>query len=73
MKHIAWIAVACVMLAACGEKPQTAGSPKSDSAAYTGTGSVFTAPGWKAGDKTAWELHLKARQQNSQNDYSRMN
>jgi membrane-bound lytic murein transglycosylase B len=33
----------------------------------------FTAPGWKAGDKVAWEQHLKARMQNSQNDYSKIN
>lgn len=63
--------IACV--SACGEKPQTVGTPKSDTPAYTGTGSAFMVPGWKAGDKTAWEQHLKARQQNSQNDYSRMN
>ena len=45
----------------------------SDAPAYTGTGSTFSAPGWKAGDKTGWEQHLKARQQSSQNDYSKMN
>lgn len=73
MKHLVLLAMAVALLAACGEKPQTLGSPKSDSPAYAGTGSAFTAPGWKAGDKTAWEQHLKARQQNSQNDYSKMN
>lgn len=64
-----------VSLVACGEKPQAVGgAPRSDAAAYTGTTSsaAFTAPGWKAGDKTAWEQQLKARQLNSQNDYSRM-
>lgn len=60
-------------LAACGEQPQTLGAPKSDTPAYAGTGSAFTAPGWKAGDKTAWEQHLRARQQNSQNEYSKSN
>jgi predicted small lipoprotein YifL len=64
---------AMATLAACGEKPQALGSPKSDAPAYAGTGSSFTVPGWKAGDKTGWEQHLKTRQQNSQNDYSRMN
>lgn len=73
MKHSAWIAMAVALLAACGEKPQTMAAPKSDTPAYTGTGSAFMAPGWKAGDKTAWEQQLKARQQNTQNDYSRMN
>lgn len=73
MKRIAISLATIVVLVACGEKPQALGLPKSDSPAYTGTGSAFAAPGWKAGDKTAWEQHLKARQQNSQNDYSRMN
>ncbi len=66
------IAAAVTLLAACGDKPQTAGSPRSDTPAFSGTGSAFTAPGWKAGDKTAWEQQLKARQQNGQNDYSRI-
>jgi len=73
MKHFAMLAMAVAVLVACGEKPQTLGSPKSDTSPYAGTGSAFVAPGWKAGDKTAWEQHLKARQQGSQNDYSRMN
>jgi hypothetical protein len=73
MQRNVLIAVAVMLLSACGEKPQALALPKSDAPAYTGTGSAFAAPGWKAGDKTAWEQHLKARQQNSQNDYSRMN
>lgn len=73
MKRIALLLTTVGLLAACGEKPQTVGIPKSDSPAYAGTGSSFTAPGWKAGDKAAWEQQLKARQQNGQNDYSRMN
>jgi predicted small lipoprotein YifL len=73
MMRILILVAAVATLAACGEKPQTLGSPKSDAPAYAGTGSNFAAPGWKAGDKTGWEQHLKARQQNSQNDYSRMN
>ena len=36
-----------------------------------GTGSNFTQPGWKAGDKAGWEQHLKARQQYGQNEYTR--
>lgn len=73
MKYITLFVIAAAALAACGEKPQTIGSNKQDASAYTGTGSAFTAPGWKQGDKTSWEQHLKARQQNSQNDYSKMN
>ena len=73
MKHLLVISGALIMLVACGEKPQTLGIPKSDSPPYAGTGSAFVAAGWKAGDKTAWEQHLKARQQNGQNDYSKVN
>lgn len=61
-------------LTACGDKPQTLGTPKQDAAPYTGTGvAAFTASGWKSGDKTSWEQHLKARMLNSQNDYSKAN
>lgn len=71
---IATTLVALATLCACGEKPQTMGGTRADTPAYTGTGSAsFTAPGWKAGDKTAWEQQLKTRQQGGQNDYSRMN
>ena len=59
-------------LAACGEKPQTGGGVKSDVAAYQGADNKFVNPGWKAGDKTSWEQSLKARAQNTQNEYSKM-
>lgn len=66
--------IAMVTLSACADREQTAATPSKDAAPYSGTGvASFTAPGWKAGDKTAWEQQLKARMQNSQNDYSRMN
>lgn len=62
-----------LMLAACSEKPQTAGTPKQDQQAYAGTGvAAFTAPGWSPGDKTSWASAQKARQLYSQNEYSRM-
>lgn len=64
-------AVALTALAACGEKPQTGAGIRSDAAPYVGTGSNFTQPGWKAGDKASWEAQLKARQQYGQNEYSR--
>ncbi len=74
MKRIACGLAAVAVLAACGDKPQVLTSSRTDAAAYTGstTGAAFTAPGWKAGDKTAWEQQLKARQLNGQNDYSRI-
>ena len=60
-------------LSACGEKPQTLGSGvKTDGAAYQGVQNQFAAPGWKAGDKTSWEQGLKARAQNSQNEYNKI-
>ena len=59
------------LLAACGEKPQTLGGVKSDVAAFQGVSTQYAAPGWKAGDKTSWEQGLKARAQNTQNEYSR--
>jgi len=57
-------------LAGCSEKPQTLGGVKSDVPAFQGTGSNFTAPGWKPGDKTSWEQQLKTRGQ-GQNDYAK--
>lgn len=67
------VAGALLGLAACGEKPQTLGGAKSDTAAYSGSSvSGYGDPGWKAGDKVSWEQHLKARTQNGQNEYARM-
>ena len=71
------IALSCLMLAglsACGDKPQTLGTPKQDATPYSGTGvAAFTDSGWKSGDKASWEQHLKARMLNSQNEYSKVN
>ncbi|GAA4330546.1 hypothetical protein GCM10023165_04330 [Variovorax defluvii] len=81
MKRAACLVVlsaAAMLLAACGEKPQTnAEGVKLDAAPWTGTGAkadagtAFTASGWKVGDKAAWEQQLKTRAQNGQNDYTR--
>lgn len=62
---------AIVVLSACGDKPQSAGGVKGDVAPYQGVDNKFAAPGWKAGDKTSWEQALKARTQNTQNEYTR--
>ena len=67
-----WVAVmATAALAACGEKPQTAGGGKNDVAAYKGAENSFVAPGWKPGDKTSGEQGLKARGQNTQHEYNK--
>ena len=62
---------AIALLSACGEKAQSIGGLKGDVAAYQGVDNKFAAPGWKAGDKTSWEQALKARMQNSQNEYTK--
>jgi hypothetical protein len=70
---IATAAVAAgFLLAACGERPQVLQSGKNDVAAFQGSADRFAAPGWKAGDKTSWEQGLKARMQNSQNEYTKL-
>ena len=61
---------AAFFLAACGDKPQSAGGVKGDVAPYQGVDNKYSAPGWKAGDKNNWEQALKVRTQN-QNEYTR--
>ena len=74
MKRALLLATAAFALSACGEKPQAMkDNAKQDTAAFQGTGMPFTAPGWKAGDKAAWEAQLKTRTQNGQNDYTKVN
>jgi hypothetical protein len=59
-------------LAACTEKPQNTGKRATGESAYKGTGSApYTASGWKAGDATSWEEHLRTRTQSGQNEYGR--
>jgi hypothetical protein len=65
---------AAVPLAGC-DKAQTAGqgaAKKADAKAWEGmaAGSEYTASGYKAGDKTAWEAQLKARTERGQNEYT---
>ena len=73
MKRALLVAAVASLLAACGEQPQTLGAAKKDQAPYTGTGKPFAAGGWKQGDRIGWESQLKARTQQGQNDYGRMN
>ncbi len=71
MRSILLICSATIFLAACGDKPQSAGGVKSDVAPYQGVDNKFAAPGWKPGDKASWEQALKTRTQNTQNEYTR--
>jgi hypothetical protein len=67
------LAVAAMALAACGEKPQVLGGTLTDTKSFEGTGTSFSAPGWKAGDKSSWEAQLRTRMQNGQNEYNKVN
>ena len=71
MMRLIVLTSAIVLLSACGDKPQSAGGVKGDVAPFQGVDNKFAAPGWKAGDKTSWEQALKARTQNTQNEYTR--
>jgi hypothetical protein len=72
MMRLVFLTAIAMVLAACGEKPQTAAGVKSDAPAFQGTSNAYNAPGWKAGDKTAWEQQLKTRAQAGQNEYNRV-
>jgi hypothetical protein len=63
-------AVLCLGLSACGDKPQTATARKGDAAPSQGGTSQSVAQGWKAGDATSWDTHIKTRTQ-GQNEYAR--
>jgi len=69
-RGITAVMVLCALLAACGEKPQTATHRKADGHAYDGTTDGFAAAGWKAGDAASWEQQIRNRAQ-GQNEYSR--
>jgi hypothetical protein len=68
------IVLAAVALAGCAETDQTATGIKSDAQPFEGTGHPppFMAGGWKPGDRTSWEQHLKVRTQRGQNDYAKI-
>lgn len=62
-------------LSACGERSQTLdhAARKPDAQPWTvsdAANPAYLAPGWKDGDKTAWEEQIRKRNQ-AQNDYVR--
>ena len=76
-RAVAPVAVIAVMLAlaACGEKPQImdASAKKVDAKPWSvsdAANPAYKAPGWKAGDKSAWDDQIRQRNQ-AQNDYAR--
>jgi hypothetical protein len=73
MRALVLLASTCVAVAVsgCGERAQTLGGMKNDVSAFQGSESRYVVSGWKAGDRTSWEQSLKARAQNSQNEYNK--
>lgn len=72
MMRLVVIGGLALVLAACAEKPQDLGSGAApDTPNWQGTGNAYVAPGWKAGDRKAWEEHLRVRTQQGQNEYLR--
>lgn len=67
------LAGAAVALAACGEKVAGA-AKKADVPAFQGsTGqAAYSASGWKSGDASAWDLQLRTRTTQGQNEYARI-
>jgi hypothetical protein len=74
LASICAVALMGALIVGCGEKPQTIdmGAKRADEAWSTSTAAspAFIAPGWKVGDKTAWEEQIRKRNQ-AQNDYAR--
>lgn len=71
LKILAGLACTAILLAACSEKPQTAGTRKADGQAWAGApGDPYVASGWKPGDQASWEEQMRKRAQ-GQNEYSR--
>lgn len=69
--RIAVAALAVLLLGACTEEPQTAGTRAADTQAWNGAQPAFDAPGWKPGDKASWDEQIKRRNTN-QNEYVRL-
>lgn len=70
MMRITLVLVALLALAACNEPSQSQADARSanDAPAWKGANDAFMAPGWKPGDKYAWERQLQQRAQ-TQNEY----
>lgn len=61
-----------LLLSACGEKPQTAGTKIKDGAkSWQGGQASFNAAGWKPGDEASWTEQIKQRNR-AQNEYVRI-
>jgi outer membrane biogenesis lipoprotein LolB len=73
MMKVSVMAMAVLLLAACGEKIQTnSSSYKPDEKAWQSPATPFSAKGYKAGNQAAWEAQMRERIQ-TQNEYQRVN
>lgn len=74
MMRVFLILSSAALLSACGEvdQSQSAGRHEPDVEPWQGARNAYVVPGWKPGDKNAWENQLRARAQ-SQNDYVKVN
>jgi hypothetical protein len=75
LQGAAAVLLGAAALAGCGERSQTldrsARKPDTQPWAVSEAATpAYIAPGWKAGDKTAWEEQLRQRNQ-AQNEYVR--
>ena len=59
-----------LMVAGCGDKTSAAAARKLDQSPVAGADPAYSAKGWKAGDNTAWQEHMRARAQ-AQNEYNK--
>ncbi len=64
------LAACSLLLAACGDKPQTVSKKKADAAAWEGASPAYNDKGWKPGDESSWEAQIRNRAQ-GQNEYTR--
>ncbi len=61
-----------VLLAACSERPQSAGTQvKGGAKSWQGGQASFNAAGWKPGDEASWADQIKQRNR-AQNEYVRI-
>ncbi len=60
-----------LLLGGCSDKRDTQSTTrKGDTSPVSGANAGYTAAGWKTGDATSWEEHMRTRTQ-GQNEYSR--
>ena len=67
---VAGIALAAGLAACSDKRDTTATTRKVDDSPIAGANAAYAAPGWKAGDATSWEEHMRTRAQ-GQNEYAK--